>query len=89
VQELNRDKEPNRQEDSINDANHDDEPAIPSPVDQQPQKQGQGRPRKYPLLIAVADITLQLQSNSQVTPFAASCQKEITGLLKKGVFEIV
>jgi hypothetical protein len=89
VQELDRDKEPDRQEDDANDANHDDEPVIPSPVDQQPQKRGRGRPRKYPLLTAVADITLQLQTDSQVIPFTASRQKEIIGLLEKGVFEIV
>jgi len=50
-----------------------------------PQKQERGRPRKYLLLIAVADITINLQN----TQFGASCQKELAGLLEKGVFEII
>ena len=66
---------------------------IATPVAQpQPQphpiKRGRGRPRKYPLLTALADITIYLQSDDQ-HQFAASRQKEITGLLKKGVFQIV
>ena len=35
--------------------------------------------------MAVADITINLQN----TQFGASCQKELAGLLKKGVFEII
>jgi len=38
----------------------------------------------------MADITIYLQDDSQFsTQFSASWQKELTGLLKKGVFEIV
>jgi hypothetical protein len=47
-------------------------------------KRGRGCLRKYPLLTAMADITIYLQD----TQFSASCQKELAGLLKKGVFEI-
>jgi len=56
--------------------------AAPQPV----QKRGRGRPRKYPLLTAAADITIYLQDDA--TRFSASRQKELTGLLEKGVFEI-
>ena len=52
-----------------------------------PPKRGRGRPRKYPILTAVADVTVYLQD--QLPQFVASRQKEITGLLDKGVFEIV
>jgi hypothetical protein len=57
--------------------------AAPQPV----PKRGRGRPRKYPLLTAMADITIYLQDNA--TQFSASRQKELTGLLEKGVFEVV
>jgi hypothetical protein len=55
----------------------------------QPLKRGRGRPRKYPLLTAMADITVYLQEDSQPGQFSASRQKELSGLLEKGVFEIV
>jgi hypothetical protein len=50
-------------------------------------KQGRGRLRKYPLLIAIVDIIIYLQDNT--TRFNTSCQKELTGLLEKRVFEIM
>ena len=65
------------------------EPRPQPPQDATPQpvpKRGRGRPRKYPLLTAIADITIYLQDNA--TQFSASRQKELAGLLKKGVFEI-
>jgi hypothetical protein len=49
-------------------------------------KRGRGRLYKYPLLIIIIDITIYLQDNT--TRFSVSCQKELTGLLEKGVFEI-
>jgi hypothetical protein len=49
-------------------------------------KQGRGRPRKYPLLIVIADIIIYLQDNT--TRFSTFCQKELTGLFEKKVFEI-
>jgi hypothetical protein len=68
-----------------------DEPASP-PLFQEtaPQlvpKQDRGRLCKYPLLTAIADITIYLQDNT--TQFNASCQKELTGLLEKKIFEIM
>ena len=60
-------------------------PVEPPPQLPQP-KRGRGRPRKYPLLTAIADITIYLQDGA--TQFSASRQKELTGLLEKGVFEI-
>jgi hypothetical protein len=65
-----------------------DEPTLP-PQDATPQpvpKRGRGRPHKYPLLTAIADITIYLQDSA--TQFSASRQKELAGLLEKGVFEI-
>jgi len=62
------------------------------PIESQPQppqlppKRGRGRPRKYPELTAMADITIYLQDDA--TQFSASRQKELAGLLEKGVFEI-
>jgi hypothetical protein len=47
----------------------------------QPVKRGRGRPRKYPVLTGLADIEIYLQ-------YDASRQKELNGLLEKGVFEI-
>jgi hypothetical protein len=61
--------------------------ATPQPV----LKRGRGRPRKYPLLTAMADITIYLQDDylqDDATQFSASRQKELAGLLEKGVFEI-
>jgi hypothetical protein len=64
------------------------------PIESQPQpvpKRGRGRPRKYPLLTAMADITIYLQDDylqDDATQFSASRQKELAGLLEKGVFEI-
>lgn len=70
----------------------------------QPQKRRPGRPRKYALLMGAADVTVHLQSDLQddnhfigqftaeehfTGQFAASRQKELTGLLEKGVFETV
>ena len=54
-------------------------------------KRGQGRLCKYPLLIAIADITIYLQDDylqNDATQFSASRQKELASLLEKGVFEI-
>jgi hypothetical protein len=54
-------------------------------------KRGRGRPRKYPLLTAMADITIYLQDDylqDDATQFSASRQKELAGLLEKGVFKI-
>lgn len=64
---------------------------IPPHPEAKPQKRGRGRPRKYPLLTATTDITVMIQSNPEPkdTQFATSRQKELTGLLEKGVFEIV
>jgi hypothetical protein len=56
-----------------------------------PPKQGRGRPRKYPLLTTTADIEVYIQEDrtEDNTQFSASRQKELTGLLAKGVFDIV
>lgn len=64
---------------------------IPLPVPAAPVKRGRGRPRKYPLLQGVADIEVHLQYHEKGydTQFDASRLKELTGLLEKGVFEIV
>ena len=56
---------------------------TPQPV----PKRGRGRPRKYLLLTAIADIIIYLQDNT--TQFSTSHQKELTSLLKKRVFEII
>ena len=56
-------------------------------ISQPAPKRGRGRPRKYPLLTAMADITIYLQDDT--TQFRASYQEELAGLLEKGVFEIV
>jgi hypothetical protein len=63
-------------------------PTTTPTAQQEPVKRGRGRPRKYPILTALADVTVYLQSDVQ-PQFAASRQKEINGLLEKGVFEIV
>jgi len=55
---------------------------------QQLLKRGRGRLRKYPLLIAMTDVTIYLQNNPITVQFSLSRQKEITGLLEKGVFEV-
>jgi hypothetical protein len=54
-------------------------------------KQGRGRPRKYPFLTATADIKVYIQEDrtEDNTQFSASRQKELTGLLAKGIFNIV
>jgi hypothetical protein len=49
-------------------------------------KRGRGRLRKYPLLIVITDIIIYLQDN--ITRFIISCQKELTSLLEKKIFEI-
>ena len=54
--------------------------AIPPAVT--PVKRGRGRPRKYPL--DTANITVFLQ-----TDFTESRLAEVSGLLEKGVFEVV
>ena len=38
--------------------------------------------------VDVANITIYLQNDSN-TQFSASCQKEVIGLLKKGIFKII
>jgi len=48
-------------------------------------KRKRGRPRKYPLLTATTDITTYITKPT----FEASRQKEINGLLERGVFKIV
>ena len=62
------------------------------PVEQPTQpiqpKRGRGRPRKYPLLTALTDITIFVQDENKGHQFEASRQKELTGLLEKGVFEV-
>src|SRR6266567_1453686 len=60
----------------------------------QPVKRGRGRPRKYPIEANTANISIYLQDedNDQLinpNQFTASRQKEIKGLLEKGVFELV
>jgi hypothetical protein len=69
-----------------------DEPQQPTtmpPEVTEPPKRGRGRPRKYPLLTAITDVTtVHLSQGNANTQFAASRQKELTGLLEKGVFEI-
>jgi hypothetical protein len=64
-------------------------PGNQPPQPPQPLKRGRGRPRKYPLLTAMGDITVYLQEDSQPGQFSASRQKELSGLLEKGVFKIV
>jgi hypothetical protein len=56
---------------------------IPTPQSQNEAllKRQRGRPRKYPVLTGLADIEIYLQ-------YDASRQKELNGLLEKGVFEI-
>jgi hypothetical protein len=58
---------------------------VPTPQPQSeaaaPPKRKRGRPRKYPVLTGLADIEIYLQ-------YDASRQKELNGLLEKGVFEI-
>jgi hypothetical protein len=62
---------------------------VHTPEVTQPPKRGRGRPRKYPLLIATTDITtIHLSQSDSNAQFAASRQKELTGLLEKGVFKI-
>lgn len=55
-------------------------PVLPQIPPQVP-KRGRGRPRKYPLLTRLADIEVYLQ-------YDESRQKELNGLLEKGVFEL-
>src|ERR1700710_1416669 len=59
-------------------------PAEPRP--ELPVKRGRGRPRKYPL--PEPTLTTFLQDNDE-HPFAAARQLEVTGLLEKGVFQVV
>jgi hypothetical protein len=54
---------------------------IPTPQPQTGPKRQRGRPRKYPVLTGLADIEIYLQ-------YDTSRQKELNGLLEKGVFEI-
>jgi hypothetical protein len=64
---------------------------VLSPSATTPPKQGRGRPRKYPLLTATADIKVYIQEDrtKDNTQFSASRQKELTKLLTKDVFDIV
>ena len=62
----------------------------------QPVKRGRGRPRKYPIQTNAANISIYLQDEDKIddqpthpNQFTASRQKEIKGLLEKGVFELV
>jgi hypothetical protein len=56
-----------------------------------PPKRGRGRSHKYPLFTVTADIEVYIQEDrtKDNTQFSASWQKELTGLLAKGVFDIV
>jgi hypothetical protein len=58
---------------------------------QQDQPRRRGRPRKHPVHANTANVTIFLQNddNQPYHQFKASRQKEIAGLLEKGVFEIV
>ncbi len=62
---------------------------IPEIEQPQDQPRRRGRPRKYPLHVNMADITIFLQDDNNYSQFKASRQKEITGLLEKGVFELI
>jgi hypothetical protein len=64
---------------------------VLSPPTATPLKRGRGRPRKYPLLTATANIEVCIQEDRTEgnTQFSASRQKELTRLLAKGVFDIV
>ena len=65
--------------------------AIHLPTESQPPKQGRGHPYKYPKLTAIvdtADILIYLQEDA-LTQYHISQQKELTGLLEKGVFEVI
>ena len=53
---------------------------------EQPVKHRRGRPRKY--LLPKPTLTTFLQDNDE-HPFAAARQLEVTGLLEKGVFQVV
>ena len=62
---------------------------IPEIEQPQDQPRRRGRPRKYSLHVNMADITIFLQDDNDYSQFKASRQKEITGLLEKGVFELI
>jgi hypothetical protein len=62
------------------------QPLVESQLQLPQPKQGRGHLHKYPLLTAIADITIYLQDDT--TQFSAFCQKKLAGLLEKGVFEI-
>ncbi len=59
-------------------------PTIDSIVPTGPVKRGRGRPRKY--LASTANFIFNTTAESVVSSFTVSRQKEIAGLLEKGVF---
>jgi hypothetical protein len=74
------------------------QPALPVQLVQpaqpvQPVKRGQGRPRKYPINLNIADISVFLQDEPSLQDeqyqYTESRQVEISGLLEKGVFETI
>ncbi|KAI9044044.1 uncharacterized protein KD926_001866 [Aspergillus affinis] len=61
----------------------------PAPISLQPvqlQKRGPGRPRKHPL---PTNVFLQTGSDPGIQLYHVSRQKEVNGLLEKGVFEFL
>jgi hypothetical protein len=70
-------------------------PEIQPTVPAAPAKRGRGRPRKHPVAVNAANVTVYLQDQFPSGPetqsgrFTASRQKEVTGLLEKGVFKLV
>ena len=89
----NEDSNENSNEDS--NENQSDIPPASTIVPPVPAPRGRGRPRKYPLIqtnvVDTPDPDLCFIMNAPIknsSQYAASRQKEITGLLKKGVFEV-
>jgi hypothetical protein len=68
-----------------------EEPPL-SQVEIQPQKRGRGRPRKHPIQLNQADLTIFLQNDNDTDTrgnFVDSRHAEVMGLIEKGVFEEV
>jgi hypothetical protein len=75
------------------------EPSAEPPVQQEPVQQldeqtavrrGRGRPRKHPLpQTHFADIEIFVGESTAKTQFEYSRQKEINGLIERGVFELI
>ena len=65
-------------------------PPEPPETPAVPAKRGRGRPRIHPVVAMTADIAIFLQDAPRnKDQFKASWQKEIAGLLEKGVFKVV